>query len=208
MDGVIVDSEHHHHKTEIATFKHFGINLDPELNRKYKGVPLRKHFSSLVEELKLKTSLDDLLKKQNENLEKVFSINADLFEGVKETLEKLKGKFKIALATSSQKYFVEIVLKRFKIEKYFNILVTADDITKGKPDPEIFLKTARLLEMEPSSCVVVEDSIAGMKAAKRAGMLLIAHKVDHNKDLDFSLADFVIEDLREISKIIKEINNE
>lgn len=206
MDGVLVDSENHHHATEIAAFRHFGIELDPEVNRKYKGVPLKKHFSSLVEELKLKTSLDDLLNKQNENLEKVFSIDANLFEGAIETLQDLSSKYKIALATSSEKVFVEIVLKRFNLEKYFDCLVTADDIKKGKPDPEIFLKAAKLLGLKPNECAVIEDSLAGMKAAKAAGMFLIAHKAHHNRNLDFSLADFVVEDLREIPKILEKIN--
>lgn len=148
MDGVLVDSEHHHHKSELATFKHFGVELDPTLNRKYKGVPLTQHFSSIVEELNLKISLDDLLKKQNEFLEKVFSREADLFEGVEQVLKELSKKYKIALATSSERKFAKIVLKRFNLEKYFKEVVTASDITKGKPDPEIFLKAANLLGVE------------------------------------------------------------
>lgn len=206
MDGVLVDSEHHHHKSEIATFKHFGVEIDPNLNRQFKGLPLKKHFSSLIEKLNLDTSLDDLLAKQNQFLEKVFSTEASLFNNVEQVLKELSSKYKIALATSSERRFVKIVLKRFGIAKYFQVVVTANDITKGKPDPEIFLKAANLLGFKPEECVVVEDSSAGMQAAKSAGMTLIAHKVDHNKELDFSKADFIAEQFMQIPQIIEKIN--
>lgn len=206
MDGVIVDSEDHHHAGEIATFKHFGVEVDEDLNKQYKGAPLREHFQGLKEKLNVETPLDELLEKQNEHIHKMYSEDVELFSNVKEVLFQLKRDFKQALATSSERRLAEVVLKRFELGEAFDEVTCGDEIKNGKPEPDIFLKSAEKLQVLPEECVVVEDSLNGMKAGKKAGMKVIAHKVSHNKELDFSLADFVVEDLREISKIVKEVN--
>src|SRR5688572_5481058 len=112
MDGVIVDSEDHHHKGEIETFKHFGIDIPEEENKKYKGSPLREHFQGLKEQFKVETSLDKLLEKQNEHIEKMYSKYVELFENVEEVLKTLKGNYLQALATSTERRFVDIMIKR------------------------------------------------------------------------------------------------
>lgn len=202
MDGVIVDSEHHHHATEIETFKYFGVDVPEEVNRKFKGAPLIEHFKGLKEEFDVSVPLDDLLSKQNEFIKQIFSERADLFENVKKVLLQLKNYYKQGLATSTERKFVDIVLKRFGFEEVFDVITCGDEVKQGKPNPEIFLKAAQKLNLNPPEIVVIEDSMNGFKAAKAAGMLLIAHKAHHNEDLDFSLADFVVEDLREIPGIL------
>lgn len=206
MDGVIVDSEDHHHVGEIATFKHFGVEIPEEENKKYKGTPLREHFQGLKDQFNVETPLEDLLNKQNEHIHNMYSLDVELFDGVREVLLELKKKYKQALATSSIRQLVNVILKRFEIEEVFDTVTCGDEISKGKPDPEIFLKTANKLNILPEECMVVEDSLNGMKAGKAAGMKVIAHKVNHNKELDFSLADFVVEDLRKIPEILEELN--
>lgn len=68
MDGVIVDSENHHHEGEINTFKHFGIDIPEDVNKQYKGTPLREHFQGLKDKFNVETPLEDLLNKQNEHI--------------------------------------------------------------------------------------------------------------------------------------------
>ena len=81
--------------------------------------------------------------------------------------------------------------------------VTGNDITKGKPDPQVFLMAARDMKIEPAECMVFEDALLGVEAAKRAGMYVIARKAQHNSDLDFSEADHVVSDLREIPHLLR-----
>lgn len=208
MDGVIVDSEDHHHAGEIATFKHFGVDIPEEENKKFKGTPLREHFQSLKEKFNVETPLQDLIEKQNEHIDDMYSDKVELFQNVKEVLVELKQKYSQALATSSERKLVNIILKRFEIEEVFDEVTCGDEVRVGKPNPEIFLKTAEKLNISPEECIVIEDSLNGMKAGKVAGMKVIGHKVWHNKDLDFSIADFVVTDLREVEKIVEELNKQ
>ena len=203
MDGVIVDSEDYHHAGEIATFKHFGVEVDEDLNKQYKGTPLREHFQGLREKLDVEVPLDELLDKQNEHIHKMYSEDVELFGDVKDVLFLLKKDYKQALATSSERKLVEVVLERFGLKSAFDEITCGNEVSAGKPDPEIFLKSAEKLGVEASECVVVEDSFNGIKAGKGAGMKMIAHKVSHNKDIDFSLADFLVEDLEEVPNMIK-----
>lgn len=208
MDGVIVDSEHHHHEGEIATFKHFGVDVPEDVNKQYKGSPLHEHFQGLKDRFNVQTPLEELLDKQNAHISKMYSEYVELFSNVKEVLFEFKQKYLQALATSSERKLVNIVLKRFDIEEVFDAVTCGDEVEQGKPAPDIFLKTAEKLGVSPGEAVVIEDSFNGIKAGKAAGMVVIAHKAHHNSEIDFSLADFVVKDLREIPKILTSLRAE
>jgi beta-phosphoglucomutase-like phosphatase (HAD superfamily) len=89
-------------------------------------------------------------------------------------LEELKDKTKIALATMSSRKVIDKILPEKKIRQYFDVVLTADDVTKPKPDPEVFLVSAAKLGVKPKDCIVVEDSVFGVRAAKIAEMQCIA----------------------------------
>jgi beta-phosphoglucomutase len=97
-----------------------------------------------------------------------------LFPGAKELLEALHGKLKMGLASMNNRSVIIHLLKANDLEKYFDTVLTAESISHSKPDPEIFLKTASKLKASPEKCVVIEDSIFGVKAAKLANMSCIA----------------------------------
>jgi len=97
-----------------------------------------------------------------------------LFEGAGELLEELQGRTKIALATMSGRKVVDKLLPEKRIEEYFDVVVTADEVSKPKPDPEVFLVSAAKLGVDPEDCVVIEDSVFGVRAAKAAKMKCIA----------------------------------
>ena len=97
-----------------------------------------------------------------------------LFDGVAELLEALHGRIQIALATMSSRKVVDKLLPEKRIEGYFDVVVTADEVVKPKPDPEVFLVSAAKLGVKPEDCVVVEDSVFGVRAAKAAEMKCIA----------------------------------
>ena len=97
-----------------------------------------------------------------------------VFPGARELLEALHGKTKMALASMSNRSVIKHMLKAKELENYFNAVLTAESISHSKPNPEIFLKAASKLKTSPGRCVVIEDSIFGVKAAKSANMRCVA----------------------------------
>ena len=97
-----------------------------------------------------------------------------LFEGARELLDALCGKIKMGLASMNNRSVIIHMLKANKLEKYFETVLTAESIGHSKPNPEIFLKCAQQLQTSPEKCVVVEDSLFGVKAARSANMGCIA----------------------------------
>jgi HAD superfamily hydrolase (TIGR01509 family) len=97
-----------------------------------------------------------------------------LFPGARELLDVLHGRIRMGLASMNNHEVISRLLKAKDLEKYFDVVLAAESISHSKPDPEIFLKAANLLKVKPERCVVVEDSVFGVKAAKSAKMSCIA----------------------------------
>lgn len=206
VDGVILDSEQLHAEKESETAKAFGIEISPEeIIRLYSGVHIDTEFEDIARRAGKEMSLKKALELSNRILKEKLKGKIPLIPHVKEAIKALSKKYKIGLATSSEQYFVETALSKHDLLDYFEARVYVRDVQTPKPHPEIFLKAASLLELSSSGVVVVEDSESGFTAAKAAGILLIARKAGHNKDKDFSLADYVVEDLREIPRILSAI---
>lgn len=147
-------------------------------------------------------STDEVVRVQQQIMKYYYGEVIPLVPFIKETLEVLRPKYALGIATSCDRGNANLALQRFNLLPYFKALTFGEDVTRGKPDPEIFLRTAKLLEIYPKRCAVVEDSNPGFKAGKAAGMLVIARLGNHNMDTDFSSADFIVEDVREIPKIL------
>ncbi|MBI2590847.1 MAG: HAD family phosphatase [Candidatus Blackburnbacteria bacterium] len=105
----------------------------------------------------------------------------------------------LALATSNNWWLVEDELEDLGLQKYFNTLVTREEVANPKPAPDIFWKAAEKLFVEPSECVVIEDSLAGVEAAKEAGMVVVAVLGEYTKHEDFGKANLVAEGFGELT---------
>lgn len=117
-----------------------------------------------------------------------------LIDGVLFLLEGLKeAGFPIALASSASKENIQAVLKLFYIENFFQVIVSGNQVEKPKPSPDIFIYAASLLKVNPSDCIVIEDSNNGVKAAKTAGMRCIAFKNPNTGVQDLSIADTIVD---------------
>jgi HAD superfamily hydrolase (TIGR01509 family) len=114
------------------------------------------------------------LVERKSELENELTDQIGLFPGARELLDALHGKIKMALASMNNRSVISHLLKAKDLEKYFTVVLTAESISHSKPNPEIFLKAATALNVKPERCVVVEDSLFGVKAAKSAGMSCIA----------------------------------
>lgn len=118
--------------------------------------------------------------------------------GFDQLIKELAGQnLKLAIASSSR--HPKFIAANLKIEKYFNLIIDGSMITNHKPDPEIYVKTATELKVDPKNCLVIEDSASGVIAAKIAGMKVIAVPNWSTKDQNFSPADLMVTSLKEIN---------
>jgi beta-phosphoglucomutase len=97
-----------------------------------------------------------------------------LFPGARELLDALNDKVKVALASMNNRAVIDTMLKELDVQRYFGVVVTRDEVARSKPNPEVFLKAAQKLGIEPEKCVVLEDSVFGVEAAKAGGMACVA----------------------------------
>ncbi len=197
MDGVIVDTEPISDQHAAHFLSQLGIDIPADFNDKFRGRTSLDFCRGMIEEFKLDKSVDELVIQLRESHLKFVITHPDLklIEGVENLIKKIhKKKLKLAVASSAGPKRINAILDLFGIKKYFQTIVSGDDVKKGKPDPGIFLIAARRLKVDPNLCVVIEDSTNGVLAAKSAGMKCIGFAgMSHNKS-DLSEADLVIKD--------------
>lgn len=205
MDGVIIDSEPLHCQCTIETLKDYGVEISLSDMDKYIGVADHVMVESLINEFSINVSSDEFLKRQDDKRLVVF--NKDSMVSVSGTIELIKylhdKGLKIALASSSPRYFIEMVLKNFDLLKYFTAIVSGEELERSKPHPDIYLKAAKEIGMDPIDCMVIEDANAGVRSAKAAGMYTIGYQNPNSGAQDLSMADVVIESIKEVYEFIK-----
>lgn len=175
-DGSLADTK----KVVVQSFQKVlgeaGCRVSDEFIERRMGIGTKKTIIEAFREchMRLDVSTLEKLAKEKIRIQARLTYIVRLFDGVAELLEALHGRIKIALATMSSRKVVDKLLPEKRIEGYFDVVVTADEIVKPKPDPEVFLVSAAKLGVKPEDCVVVEDSVFGVRAAKAAGMKCIA----------------------------------
>lgn len=178
MDGLLIDSEVIYHEVEGKMFGDLGIT-DKSYYSKFMGMRAYEVFMTIIDDFKLDSTPEELIKERNIHMIEGFHKCLQMMPFAKEVLEKYSNKYLLGLCTSSDRELAELALNKFGLKDYFKAIVTGDDITKGKPDPEIFLKGASLLGIEPASIIVLEDAPKGVEGAKNEGMKCFAVQ---NKD--------------------------
>lgn len=205
-DGTLADTRNAVVQSFQSVLKKAGCNVNDKLIERLIGIGTKKTIIEAFKECNLRI---DVLKLEKLAQEKItiqteLSNLVNLFPGVTELLEALKGKTKIGLATMSGRQVINKLLSEKKLEAYFEVVVSADDVENPKPDPEAFLATAKSLGVDPKECVVVEDSVFGIIAAKAANMKVIAVStgVYNKKELGKECPDMLIESLVDTEKIL------
>lgn len=202
-DGVLSDSHREINKlfTNLIN-EYFNLNITKEEFSKYPGMRFEKRAEIIAKEKKIKID-QEKIKEFIENGREIYYNkvidNIHLYEGVKELLDELKkNNIKIGLGTNGSKRTIIKLFDNFGLHNYFDSIVTFDDASQGKPHPEIFLKNAENLKVKTEECVVVEDSIEGIIAAKAANMKVIAVKTTlTEKELKDS--DMIVESIKELT---------
>ncbi len=177
MDGTLIDSIPAYLTAyERVLGRRMGIHPDESVIKRQFGKTSRDILLGVFEELNIdpeETDIDAILAEiRGEFVEVVKDII--ILPGAVEVLKRLKGKYKLGLATSSKIHYAGKILKNFGLFDYFDAIVTADDVVRAKPDPEIFAIAARKLSSPPERCVAVEDAVHGIRSARGAGMRVIA----------------------------------
>jgi beta-phosphoglucomutase len=198
MDGVIVNTVPIHFKAWKKMFTEYGKNFTVEdYQRKVDGIPRTDGARAILTDFS-----DNRLKEATDKKQKYFLefLKKDKIPVFKTTVifikELIENNIKTAVISSSKN--CPYVLERAKLNKLFNVRISGNDITKGKPDPEIFLMATERLRLKPIDCIVVEDAVLGVEAAERAGMFCIG--IDrHNTPEKLKKANVVIKDLSEIN---------
>jgi len=203
MDGVIVDSEKYFPILEKEWFSSLVGIWTEEDEKNITGRSASDIFDILTKQYNLKMSQNLFLKQYDEIAKEVYEKKCSIFPNFMNVVDELRKKnFKIALVSSSPYSWIEMMLKRFWIREKFDAIISADEIDgKGKPSPEIYLYSAKILNLNPDECVVIEDSKNGIISAKNANMRCIGFRNWINQRQDLSKADVIISDLSEILKM-------
>ena len=175
-DGTLADTK----KAVVQSFQKVlgeaGCVVSDEFIERRMGIGTKKTIEEAFRECNMRFDDEMLENLAREKIKIQVSLTeiVDLFEGAAELLEELQGRAKIALATMSGRKVVDKILPEKRIKTYFDVVVSADEIVNPKPDPEVFRVSAKKLGVDPKDCVVVEDSVFGVRAAKAAEMKCIA----------------------------------
>lgn len=209
MDGLLVDSEPYWKLAEKEVFGALGLNLSDELLRQVMGFRLNevvKHWYRYQP-----WPEPDFLRTENEIIEVMKSHlrqHAKALPGVYDTLEWVKkNNYPAAVASSSSMQLIQVVTDTLQIKDYFDLLYSAETEPYGKPHPGIFMSAAKMLGAAPEYCVVLEDSVNGVIAAKAARMTCVAvPEPEKLNDPRFSIADFIIPSLEEFPLLVQKIS--
>ena len=210
MDGVIVDTEPVHHYAYNQHFKLLNIEVNAEMYASFTGNSTKNIFERLKIQFNLDEEVDAMVETKRNLFNDAFDSKEDLYllDGVEDLIKDLHSNgMQLVLASSSATLTINRIFNRFGLHKYFTHIVSGEDFPKSKPHPAIFLKAAELANTLVENCIVIEDSTNGIMAAKAAGIYCIGYDSFHSKLQDYSLADVVITDFKELSYAkIKNLN--
>lgn len=200
MDGLLIDSEPLWRKAICEVYKNIGYNMTEEMASLSTGMrsdEVSKYWLAYFEDTK--NNYKDVELNTLATVQEMIEKEGKIMPYVKQTLAFFKNEqIPIALASSSPLGIIQSVVEKLEIEQYFKVMCSAEFEEYGKPHPAVFISTANYLRVEPQDCLVFEDSLMGVIAAKAAKMHCIAvpSKEDYNNP-KFGIADLKIKHLGE-----------
>ncbi len=195
LDGTLLDNNSYHLKSWMEYLKNIGRNIsEEEYNANING----RTNSDVIKYIYNRPMSDEEILKYT--LEKE-SLYRELYKpfikplpGLINFLDTLKERnIPMAIATSGIQPNIDFMFEEVPIREYFKEVINSSHISKGKPDPEIYLKAASLLQVPPKNCLVFEDAVVGIKSAKAAGMKVVAVATTQTKT-ELSIADMIVDD--------------
>lgn len=196
LDGLMFNTEELYQFVGAEVLRRRGKSFDAELLNAMMGRPPRIALQLMIDYHKLDATTEQLAAENDEVFADILDTRLELMPGLADLLEALEvAEIPKAIATSSGPKFVHNVLGRFKLAPRFRFILTCDDITDGKPHPEIYLTAANRFGIQPEEMLVLEDSQNGCRSAVAAGAFAVAVPAGHSYSHDFDGAKLVIDTL-------------
>jgi HAD superfamily hydrolase (TIGR01509 family) len=174
LDGVIVDSEHVWDEVREELARERGGRWHERAQADMMGMSSVEWSRYMHDVIGLPESPDEINQEVVRRMLGRYEERLPLIEGAVEAVGRLSGAFRLAVASSSNRPLIEVVLARSGLAGSFEVVVSSEEVARGKPAPDVFLEAARRLEVAPESCAAVEDSGNGIRAAHAAGMRVLA----------------------------------
>ena len=202
MDGVIVDNHRYHLRSWLQFFEQHDIAMDEQ---EYKEKVNGRVMSAVLPDLFGKSMSEEEIRRLGEQKESAYR---EIYRGEITPTPGLEDFLKVldreniprAVATSAPTANVTFTMEHTRLGQYFPTIIDDSMVSKGKPDPEVYLMSAERLSMAPEHCVVFEDAMLGIQAGKNAGMRVVGVATTHTvEELEATEADWVIQDFRELS---------
>ena len=199
MDGVVSDTERLHQEVERLILAPYGIA--PTIDRtpgRFAGMSDREFFPAVFAAHAVTGDVEAVIAEKWRRMAELAPGAIAAVPGALELIAELRvGGFRLALASASPRVFIDQVLDALAIRDRFDVVVSADEVARGKPEPDVFLLAARRLGVAPGECVVIEDAENGMTAARRAGMRCVG--LVHVGEPSPRPADLCVSDLRTLT---------
>lgn len=202
MDGLLVDSESLYLKATAEVLATVGVEISREWYMRENLAKGTSTFDLAVEKGVSQEEIERLRTRRHDRYAEILQAELRTMDGVPEVLELLRGKLFMGIVTSSHKSHFNVIMEKTGLRKYFSFFITGDDVEHTKPHPEPYLKALKLSGLQPSECLVLEDSCRGVQAAKAAGLTCFAIPDALTKEHDFSIADKVLGSMRELPELI------
>jgi HAD superfamily hydrolase (TIGR01509 family) len=200
MDGVIVDTEPEYQRVEMELVKKYDRSMTLDDLKEYTGINSVVMWTHIKERLNLPQSVEELYQEEERLMQEYYE-NGDL-KVIEPTVSLIKSAheqgYRTGIASSSEKININLVLSRLNIGDCFDAVVSGSEVPRHKPYPDIYLHTAQLLGVAAEECIVVEDSMAGVAAARAAGMRVIRY-VAGGSQKDIGEADYLVSDMAEVT---------
>lgn len=198
LDGILANTEDLYEQAGETVLGRRGKTYDAELRERIMGRPVVDAIRIMIDCHALPDTVDDLMCECSDVLQQLIATSLAPMPGAVPLIDDLQAvNFPIAVATSATPEYADNVLTRLDLKPRFQFILTAADIHRGKPDPEIYLLSAARLGIAPSQMMVLEDSANGCRAAVNAGAFTIAVPNRHTRNHNFSGASFVAETLND-----------
>ncbi len=206
LDGVIVCTDKYHYLSWKKVADDEGIYFDEVINNRLRGISRMASLEIILERSKKQYTYEEktaLAEKKNGLYKSLLSnlTENDRLDGVTETLDKLREKgYLLAIGSSSRN--TPYILEKIGLNGFFDAVSDGNNISRSKPDPEVFEKAGKFLELSPFECVVVEDAVAGVEAGRLAGMTTVAVG-DASKA---KVADYNLQNITELLSVLEKLS--
>ncbi len=208
MDGTIVDSEPYHKLAWREFFSKRGMDFTEDNFKFAFGRRNEEIFRNFIGPNISQQELDIIAEEKESTFRKYIKDSIKALPGAAELIKLLsEAEFRLAIVSSTPIENIQLITETLGIKTYFGLLISGKDVTEGKPSPQGFLLAAKKLRAPPQNCVVIEDAVAGVRAAKSGGMYCIAVTNTCPRE-DLTEADIIVDSLEEITvKTIEELLN-